>query len=444
MELLDKIPPQNLEAEQAVLGSTMLEKEAVYAVLEIIQPQDFYKDSNQLIFEAVQRLAERNEPVDLITITDELRTLGNLEKAGGVTYLATVANSVPSAANVEYYARIVAEKSLLRKLIKASSKISALCFEEQEDPVSLLDQAERLILSISGGSGKGNIASIRSVLLETLNKIESLYLQNTSVTGVASHYHALDRFTSGWQKSDLIILAARPAMGKTSLCLNIAQNVAVKDNLPVAVFSLEMSKEQLVQRMLCAEAMVDAQKLRNGRLTEEDWVRLTNAVAPLSNAPVYIDDTPGITVMELRSKTRKLKAEKGLGLVVIDYLQLMQGNKRTDNRQQEISEISRSLKALARELDVPIIALSQLSRAVEQGNEKRPSLSHLRESGALEQDADLVMFIYRDEYYNPESEKKNIAEVIIAKHRHGPVGSVELGFIKEYTKFVNLDKVHTA
>jgi replicative DNA helicase len=440
--LLEKLPPHNIEAEQAVLGSMMIDRETVYSVLEILQPDDFYKEANQIIFKALLSLEQKREPIDMITVTEELRQLGSLERVGGVGYIAFVANAVPTAANARHYAEIVKEKSILRKLIRTATTIANRGYEDQEDAYELLDNAERMIMEIAGQRNSSGLVPIKEVLSETLEKIEYLANKKGTITGVPAFFTDLDRMTSGWQPSDLIILAARPAMGKTSFCLNIAQNAAIKGKIPVAIFSLEMSKEQLVQRLMSSEAMIDQHKLRTGRLQDEEWIRLTKAAQPLSTAQLYIDDTPAISVLELRAKARRLKAERGLGLIVIDYLQLMQMGRRNESRQQEISEISRSLKALARELNVPIIALSQLSRAVEQTHDKRPALSHLRESGALEQDADLVMFIYREEYYNPETEKPGIAEIIIAKHRNGPTGSVELGFIKEFTKFVDLDRHH--
>ncbi|MDX9871760.1 MAG: replicative DNA helicase [Clostridia bacterium] len=442
--LLEKIPPHNLEAEQAVLGSMMIDREAVYAAAENLAPEDFYKEAHQLIYGVFQTLEARGEPIDMIVLTEELRKSNNLEKVGGISYVATLANTVPTAANVRRYAEIVEEKAILRKLIRFSTQITSRCYEDQEETKILLDNAEKMILDIASNKNSEGLVSIKQVLNDTLEKIEYLSSQRGNITGVPSFFTDLDRMTSGWQNSDLIILAARPAMGKTTFGLNIAYNAAAKAQLPVAVFSLEMSREQLVQRLISSEAMIDQHKLRTGRLGDEEWLRLTKAAQPLSTAQIYIDDNPMITVLDLRSKARRLKAEKGLSLIVIDYLQLIQvSSRRNENRQQEISEISRSLKALARELDIPILAISQLSRAVEQTHEKRPALSHLRESGALEQDADLVMFIYRDDYYNPDSEKPGIAEIILAKHRNGPTGFVELGFIKEFTKFVNLEKYHT-
>jgi replicative DNA helicase len=437
----DRLPPNSVEMEQAVLGAMMLDKEAVIIAGEVLKARDFYKDGHQIIFEAIKELESRDEPVDLLTVMEALRQKDALEKCGGVTYVASLANQVPSAAGVRHYARIVSEKSLLRQLIRVCGDISNLCYEEETEPSQVLAYAEQAIYSIQDRGRDQGLIHVRQVVPEIVARIETLSKHKEGLTGLPSHFKDLDRITSGWQESDLIILAARPSMGKTALGLNLAENAAVREQIPVAVFSLEMSREQLIQRLLSSRASLDQYKLRTGRLMGDEWRSLVDAAGVLISAPIYIDDTPGITVMELRSRARRLKAEKGLGLVVLDYLQLMQGGgsgRGGENRQQEISEISRSLKALARELRVPVIALSQLSRAVEQTADKRPSLSHLRESGALEQDADLVMFIYREEYYDRATEKKGIAEIIIAKHRNGPVGSVELGFLEQYTKFVNL------
>lgn len=434
----ERIPPQNQDAEQAVLAAMMLDKDAIYEAIQIIKEKDFYRETHGILFQTIVELAEQGNPIDLITITERLRKDGNLEKVGGIGYIAEVANSIGTAASVGHYAQMIKEKSLLRNLIKISGNIVNRGYEASEDPEDILDDAERMILEISQGRSRDGLIPIGEIIESTIEKLEYLHKKKSDLTGLTSGFKDLDSFTSGWQNSDLIIVAARPAMGKTSFCLNVAQHGALKGNKTVAIFSLEMSREQLVQRMISSTAKIDQQKLRTGRLYDKEWIALTNAIGPLAEAKIYIDDTPAISVREIRAKTRRLKAEKDLGLIVIDYLQLMSGGKRVESRQQEISEISRSLKALARELDIPIIALSQLSRAVEQSTDKRPSLSHLRESGALEQDADIVMFIYRDEYYNPESEKLGIAEIIIAKHRNGPVGTVELSFRKEFTMFGDL------
>lgn len=435
--MLERIPPQNIEAEQSVLGSMLIEREAISKAMEELRAEDFYRDTHRMIFQAMVNLFDRNEPVDLITVSEDLRQRDQLEKAGGLSYLTTLASIVPTAANVYYYARIVGEKALLRQLIHAATEIAATSYEASEDVAVILDQAEKSILAISQQTNSQAFAPIKGILLDTFEKIEFLYNNKAGVVGIPSGYIDLDQMTAGFHPSDLILLAARPSMGKTALCLNIAQNIAIREKKPVAFFSLEMSKEQLVQRMLCAEAHIDAHRLRTGNLRDDDWKRLSMGMGKLSEAPIYIDDSAGMHVMEMRAKCRRLKVEQGLGIIIIDYIQLIQGKSRTENRQQEISEISRSLKALARELSVPIIALSQLSRAVESRADKRPMLSDLRESGSLEQDADLVAFIFREEYYDPKPENQNITEVIIAKHRNGPVGKVELTFIKEWAKFVS-------
>jgi replicative DNA helicase len=439
---LAKVPPQNLEAEQAVLGALMLEPETGSSVFEILQPEDFYRDNHRLIYIALRDLFERGDPVDLVSVAEILRQSGRLEQVGGIATVSEIARSVPSAVNIEFYAKIVAEKSMLRQLIRVAGRIAEKGYEPGEEATALLAEAEKFILDLTQRQVKDGFESIRKILLSTFEKIETLYAHKGNLTGVPTFFTELDRMTSGWQPSDLVIIAARPSMGKTALVLNMAQNAAVRANVPVAVFSLEMSKEQLVQRMLCSEAMVDQQRVRTGDLLDTDWPKLTRAVGPLSDAPVFIDDTVGISLVELRSKARRLKMEHGLGLIVIDYLQLMTLGRRAESRQQEVAAISRGLKGIARELSVPVIALSQLNRGVEQRQDKRPIMSDLLESGAIEADADVISFIYRDEYYNPESEKKGIAELIIAKHRNGPVGAVELGYLKEFTKFVNLERQH--
>jgi replicative DNA helicase len=439
---LDRTPPQNTDAEQAILGAVLLEKGALIVVSERIAPEDFYRPSHQKIFQIMLELGEREEPVDLITITAELQDQKLLEEVGGVSYLSDLANAVPTAANVDYYAQIVEEKSLLRRLIRVATQIASTGYTASEDVTELIGDAEKKILELSTRRSSGAFIPIKDVLMETFERIEFLYTHKGGITGIPSGYADLDRMTSGFQKSDLIILAARPSVGKTAFALNVAQNVAIRANETVAIFSLEMSAAQLVQRMICAEANIDAHRLRTGMLEEEDWEKLTMGISALAEAPIYIDDTPGVTVTEIRSKCRRLKAEKGLGMILIDYMQLIQGRGKGDNRQQEISEISRTLKMIARELHVPVIALSQLSRAVEQRQDKHPMMSDLRESGSIEQDADIVAFLYRDDYYNPETEKKNIIEIIIAKQRNGPTGKVELVFLKNYNKFVNLDRSH--
>ncbi|TYP57435.1 primary replicative DNA helicase [Thermosediminibacter litoriperuensis] len=435
-----KVPPHNMEAEQSVLGSMLLSREAIYVALERLKSEDFYIEAHRRIFEVIAELHENREPVDLITVTETLRNRKMLEQVGGVTYLTTLTEVVPTPANITQYCKIVEEKALLRRLIETASKILSLAYEPKDDVEELVDEAERRIFSIVQKRRVENFHHIKDVLLSTFERIEQLYNSKGGITGVPTGFPDLDAMTSGLQPSDLILVAARPSMGKTAFALNIAQNAAIRHRIPVAIFSLEMSKEQLVQRMLCAESNVDSHKLRTGRLEEDDWPRLARAMGPLSEAPIYIDDTPGITCLEIRAKARRLKAEKGLGLVVIDYLQLIAGRGQSENRQQEISEISRSLKALARELNVPVVALSQLSRAPDVRADHRPVLSDLRESGSQEQDSDLVAFLYREDYYNPDTDRKNIAEVIIAKQRNGPTGKVELVWLSQYTKFVSIEK----
>ncbi|ADU95914.1 replicative DNA helicase [Geobacillus sp. G4] len=437
----ERIPPQSIEAEQAVLGAVFLDPTALTLASERLIPEDFYRAAHQKIFHAMLRVADKGEPVDLVTVTAELAALEQLEEVGGVSYLSELADSVPTAANVEYYARIVEEKSLLRRLIRTATSIAQDGYTREDEIDVLLDEAERKIMEVSQRKHSGAFKNIKDVLVQTYDNIEMLHNRNGDITGIPTGFTELDRMTSGFQRSDLIIVAARPSVGKTAFALNIAQNVATKTNENVAIFSLEMSAQQLVMRMLCAEGNINAQNLRTGKLTPEDWGKLTMAMGSLSNAGIYIDDTPSIRVSDIRAKCRRLKQESGLGMVVIDYLQLIQGSGRNrENRQQEVSEISRSLKALARELEVPVIALSQLSRSVEQRQDKRPMMSDLRESGSIEQDADIVAFLYRDDYYNKDSENKNIIEIIIAKQRNGPVGTVQLAFIKEYNKFVNLER----
>lgn len=437
---ITKVPPQNIEAEQSTLGAMLLEKEAIVRVTEFLTADDFYKESHRVIFDTIVELVDKGEPVDLITLTEALRQKGQLDKVGGASYLAFLSNCVATAANVEYHGKIVVEKATLRFMISNATKIVESGFQASQDVDEILDEAEKLIFSISQRKSARVFSKVRDVLLDTFKELDKLRSEKGGITGIATGFNDLDRLTSGLHPSELIIIAARPAMGKTTFCLNIAQYVAIHEQVPIAIFSLEMSKEQLVTRMLCAEAQVNAQRVRTGYMQEDDWRNLAQAAGPLAEGQIYIDDTPGITVMEMRARARRLKAEHGLGLIIVDYLQLMQGSKRTENRQQEISDISRSLKGLARELEVPVIALSQLSRAVEQRTNKRPMLSDLRESGALEQDADLVGFIYRDEYYDPDSEEKNIAEIIIAKQRNGPVDTVRLRFFKEFTAFKNLEE----
>ncbi len=434
-----RVPPQSIEAEQAVLGALMIDSEAVYSVMDMIKPSDFYRQAHREIYQAILDLVSKNEPVDMLTVIEALRQKDKLEEVGGATYISSLSTVVPTSANVVYYSNIILEKAVMRSLISAASQIVHKSFQGNVDADSLLDEAEKLIFEISQNKHKEGFTRLKEILMETFDHLEKLSQKKGDVTGVPT-FKDLDILLSGLQPSDLIVCAARPGMGKTSFCMNIAQKVACKHNYTVAIFSLEMSKQQLVQRMWASEAMIDQHKLRSGKLTEDDWKKLIQAAENISDAPIFIDDTPSISVMEVRAKARRLKSEAGLGLIIIDYLQLMRGSRRVENRQQEISEISRSLKALARELNVPVLALSQLSRAVEQTHDKRPNLSHLRESGAIEQDSDVVMFIHRPDYYDADSEQKGIAEIILAKHRHGPTGTVELVFLPEYTKFVDFAK----
>lgn len=440
--MLDRIPPQSVEAEQSVLGAMLIEKEAIIKVMEILNPEDFYRESHRVIYQAALSLANRSEAVDIITITEQLRKDDKLEAVGGISYVTSLANAIPTAANVGHHARIVEEKALLRGLITTATHIAGMGYDANEEVEQILDQAEKMIMGVSGRKAGPGFTPIREIISKAMSKIEELYQSKGGITGLPTGFKDLDRLTSGLQPSDLILVAARPSMGKTAFTLNIAQHVALREKKAVAFFSLEMSKEQLVQRMICAEAAIDSAKLRIGDLADSDWPKLVNACNRLYEAPLFIDDTAGITVAQMRSKARRLKIEHGLRLIVIDYLQLMQGSggKNSENRQQEISEISRSLKALARELNVPIIALSQLSRGVEARQSKKPMLSDLRESGSLEQDADIVSFLYREDYYNPETDNKNITEVIVAKHRNGPVDTVRLFFHKQFTRFSDLAK----
>ncbi len=436
-EYFQNIPPHDDAAEQAVLGSMFLDKEAVATALEILRADDFYRPDHQKVFEAAEELFSAGIPVDVITIKNKLEEKQIFEQIGGLQFIAAISTAVGSSVNIKHYAKIVEEKSLLRRLIKTASEVSQISYEGKEDVNFIMEKAEKGIFDIMQNRRTEEFASIRDIAVSAFEKIEDVYRNKGKVTGVATGFADFDAKTAGLQKSDLILLAARPSMGKTAFALNIVQNAAIRGNVPTAIFSLEMSKEQLVNRMLCSEAMMDAQKMRTGELADTDWPVLIEAMGPLSQSPIYIDDTPGVSPMDIRSKCRRLKMEKGLGLIVIDYLQLMSGSGKNESRQQEISEISRSLKAIAREMDAPVIALSQLSRACEQRADHRPMLSDLRESGAIEQDADVVAFLYRDEYYFPDSEKKNQAELIIAKQRNGPTGTIDLTWMGQYTRFGN-------
>ena len=446
MDALDvsshKLPPQNVEAEQSVLGGILIENDAINKVLEILTPDDFYRDAHRRIYNALINLSTRDEPADLITLTNELRKIDQLDAAGGASYIASLIDSVPTAANIEYYARIVKEKSILRQLIQTSTDIITESYQDRSDVESFLDEAERSIFQISENRVRPSFYPIRDIVKQSFKTLERLYEKKELVTGVPSGFKELDQMTAGFQPSDLIIVAGRPSMGKTAFCLNVAQYAAIEKRTPVAIFSLEMSKEQLVIRLLCSEAHVEGTRLRTGFLSEGDWPRLTIAAGNLSEAPIFIDDTAALSVLELRAKARRLKADQGLGMVIIDYLQLMRGRARAESRQQEISEISRSLKAVAKELSIPVIAVSQLSRKTEERTGMRPQLSDLRESGAIEQDADLILFLYRDEVYNRSEDNPNRgkAEMIIGKQRNGPTGKIELAFLSKFTTFKELYK----
>jgi len=438
--IIERMPPNAIEEEMAVLGSMLIDKDAVNKSVEILDASAFYKFAHQKIFDAAVALYERGVEVDYLTVRDQLSKMGFLEEAGGSFYVTELANSVPSAAGVEYYANIVLEKALLRNLIEMCNEITAEAFEAREDAVKMLDSAERKIFSLSERKLRRGFVPINPILTQTFDIIDGYHKRSGGITGVPSGFKDLDQITSGLQNSDLVIIAGRPSMGKTAFCLNIARNAAVDHGVPVGVFSLEMSNTQLAMRMLCAEARVDAHKVRTGALPPSDWPRLSMSVGKLAEAPIYIDDTAALSVLEIRAKSRRLKAEHGLGMIVIDYMQLAKGPGNSESRQIEISAISQSLKALAKELEIPVIALSQLSRAVEQRTgDKRPMLSDLRESGAIEQDADVVMFIYRPEVYGPV-EEEGIAEIIIAKQRNGPVGTIELKFHKNFVLFTNHQK----
>ena len=436
-----KVPPHDTEAEQAVIGSMLTDKDAIISAIEVLKEEDFYREDNKTIYSAILNLYNRAEPVDIITLKAELSSLGKLETVGGLEYLAELPDKVPTTANVDKYIKIVEEKSLLRNLLKTANEIIKLGYDETQEVDVLMDQAEKKIFDAIQSRNQKGYSSIKDILVDTFTELEQLYNQKQHITGVPTGFADLDYKTAGFHNSDLILVAARPAMGKSAFALNIASYAATRGNIPVAIFSLEMSKEQMVNRILCSEAMVDSNKVRTGKIDDEDWAKLAEASGTLSESKIFIDDTPGISIMEIRAKCRKLKLEQNIGMVVIDYLQLVQGSgKRGASREQEIAEISRSLKILAKEINVPVIALSQLSRAPEQRPDHRPMLSDLRESGSIEQDADIVMFLYRDDYYNEDSEKKNIAEVILAKHRSGSTGTVELLWLGNYTKFANIEK----
>ena len=432
-----RIPPHSVEAEQSVLGSILLDKEAMISVSETLVPEDFYKEAHKVIYESMLKLYNSQSEIDLITLTDELRDQGYLDDIGGIAYITSLSTVVPTTSNIKYYVNIVKEKSISRQLISAANDIINLGYDGSAKVEYVLENAEKKIFDISQERATNDFQPINQVISEALSMLEKLYEEKNDVTGLTTGFRDLNKKINGLQRSDLLLIAARPAMGKTAFALNLVQNAALKGDASVAVFSLEMSKEQLVQRMIASQSTVELKKIKTGTLADNDWPRITDGMAILSGAKIHIDDTPGIKISELRSKCRKLKIEKGLDLVLIDYLQLMEGEGQNESRQQEIAKISRSLKILAKELDCPVVALSQLSRAPEQRADHRPMLSDLRESGSIEQDADIVMFLYRDEYYNPDTEKKNIGEVIVAKNRHGETGTVELVWFGGIQKFAD-------
>ena len=435
---LERLPPQNLEAEQAVLGSMLLEEEAVVQATELLEEAAFYRDGHRKIFAALLSLYKAHVAVDLVTLTDELKKRGALEDVGGPSYLATLTSVVPTAANAEHYCRIVKQKHILRDLIRAATHITSECYEGAMEPDHLLDRAETLIFDIASKKIKRDAVAMKDIIKSSIEMIDALYQRKGMITGLPTGFLELDQQLAGLQPAELVVVAGRPAMGKSSLALSIAEHVALGQKAGVAMFSLEMSKESLVQRMLCSHARINAHHVRTGMLSTSDWPNLTKAAGKLSEAPIFVDDSPSLSVLELRAKARRLKSRHDISLVILDYLQLMEESSRSENRQQEISVISRSLKALARELTVPIIAVSQLSRAPERRESFRPRLSDLRESGAIEQDADVVLMLFREDYYNSTDENKGIAEIIIAKQRNGPTGTVKLAFISEYTRFETL------
>ena len=433
------VPPQSLDAEESVLGAMMLSPGAIATVSEILDPGDFYRESHAKVFRSALALWAKGEPVDAITVVDELEERGELETVGGRVRIHELAALVPATANAGHYARIIRESATLRGLIRAGGEISRLGWEGIGEPAELVDRAEQVIFTLSQQRTSGDFAHIETLLKESFERITALYESGSDITGLASGFRDLDRLTSGFQPGNLVVVAARPSMGKSAFGLCVAANLAVRHGVPVAIFTLEMSKAEVTQRLMCSEAKVESQRLRSGRLAPEDWPRLTAACDKLAKAPIYVDDTGSVTMMEIRSKARRLKSkQQDLGLVIVDYMQLMTSGMSAENRVQEVSQISRNLKLLARDLDLPILAMSQLSRAVEQRHDKRPILSDLRESGSIEQDADLVAFLYRDDYYNADSDQQGIAEVILAKHRNGPTDTVKLSFLKRYAKFADL------
>jgi len=441
-EQIEKLPPRSDEAEMAVLGSMLLEESAISQAIEFLDDSSFYKDSHKKIFSAIVSMYSQNKSVDLLTTTELLKTRNELEEVGGASYIASLTETVPTAANIKHYAKIVKEKHIFRSLITTSTQIVADAYKAEGNADELLDKSEKMIFEITTRKAESSCVPIKEIVKDSIETIDSLYQRKENITGVATGFHEFDIMTAGFQPSDLIIVAGRPSMGKSALATCIAEHAGITEGIPTAMFSLEMSKEQLTQRMLCSHAKVEFHKVRTGFLSQSDWPKLTNAAGKLAESAIFIDDTPAISALELRAKARRLKSQHNIGLVVVDYLQLMRSTTGMDNRQQEISEISRSLKALAREISAPVIAISQLSRAVEARADRRPQLSDLRESGAIEQDADLVVLLLREEYYNPTPENKGIAEIIVAKQRNGPVGSLSLAFLKEYTRFENLTRRH--
>ncbi len=433
--VLDRLPPQNLEAEQSVLGAILLENEAIHRAIEIISPDDFYKESHRKIFKAMLELFDKNEAIDLITLTDYMKREDAIEAVGGISYLSSLATVVPTAANIRYHARIVRERSAIRNLIKTATELITLGYENSLEVDELMDYAEKKVFELSERRIRPSFVGIKEVIKDSFEMIEQMYEKKELITGLPTGFSDLDHKTSGLQQCDLIVIGGRPSMGKTALALNMAQHVAIEKREPVAIFSLEMSKEQLVLRMLCSEAEVDSKAVRSGFLGKDDWRKLTNAAGRLTEAPIFIDDGTDTNVFEMRAKARRLKAEHGLSLIIVDYLQLMKGRGSFERREQEVSDISRSLKSLAKELKIPVVALSQLNRSVEQRNDKRPNLADIRESGAIEQDADVIIFLYRDEVYNPDGPNKGKAELIISKQRNGPIGTVNLTFRDKYTRF---------
>jgi len=435
---IDKIPPQSIDAEMAVLGSMLLDREVISNAVEMLDGSYFYKESHRKIYNSIVKLFDENKGIDIVTLIEELKKAGSLDEVGGPAYITMLSSSVPTAANFVHYAKIIKEKNLRRSLISVATRIITDSYDLAQETAGVVDKAEQLVFDVSSKTVESRFLPLREIIKSSIETIDNLYQRKEHITGLATGFRDLDIKTAGLQPSDFIVVAGRPSMGKSALATCIVEHVGIVEKKPVAFFSLEMAKEQLVQRMLCSHAKVDAHKVRTGFLSQADWPRLVSAAGKLSEAPIYIDDSPGLTVLELRAKARRMKSQFDIQMIVLDYLQLMQGHSRADNRQQEISEISRSLKALARELNVPLIAISQLSRAVEQRSDHRPQLSDLRESGAIEQDADLVMLLLREEYYNPTDENKGVAELIVAKQRNGPVGSLNLAFIGEYMRFENL------